>query len=166
MKGRFVYIEPMLESLTTLYNYFSIFELRFIFGNDVSFIELTNIGGCKWSKHFFFRHISSGEFAGYLRVVVVNNLIEIHGGGKNDSFCEKLALSEAWLLIIDNCFQRYNVNTINTSCMIDNKKGYKLITGTGFKEINRDLKENRINFSLTLDDFKKNSKTRFIKNKE
>lgn len=163
IKGRYIYIEEMNIRLRSLYRYFSLSELNFIFGGECSKIDLDNIENDKWSNHFVFRFNRSNDFAGYIRVINVKNIVEIHGGGINNSFIEKLALSEAWLLMIENCFQVYNVNTIFTSCIIENKKGFKFITNSGFKEIKRDLQNNRIDFSLSNNEFNNNYKIKFIK---
>ncbi len=95
----------------------------------------------------------------------MQGIVEIHGGGLNGSFIEKIALTEAWMLIISECFRVFQVVSINTSCMITNSKAYKFIRGTGFKEISREQDKNRIDFKLEHRDFEKNDTKKLIKNR-
>lgn len=162
--GKYVFIEEKDFPLSELKKYFSITELKSIFGYDIVNPSYFNeIENDVWSTHLFFKHIKSGNFAGYLRIITVKDIVEIHGGGINSTLLDKISLSEAWLLIIKKCFEYYQTETIYSSCMIENIKAYKLIAGTGFKETSRNLQENRINFTLTLHDFMNNKKLKFLK---
>jgi len=152
--GSYTSINKIDFPLIELPNFFSKTDLYYIFGNNVLndyfFDELEYDN---WSKHFIFKLNTSNRLVGYLRVIHVKGVVEIHGGGLHNSFIEKLALSEAWFLIIDYCFLFYNVQSIFTSCMINNDKAYKFIIGSGFHEINRNIIENRICFKLSINDF-------------
>ena len=149
--------------LRNLSKYFSDSELRFIFGNminDPYFFE--EIENDNWSSHLVVKTITESKFVGYIRLVAVKDIVEIHGGGISNSFLDKVLLSEAWLLMIKWCFKYFQVNSVYSSCMLENKKAYKFITGTGFQEIFRDHSANRINFILTIDAYQTNNKFRFI----
>lgn len=162
--GKFIYIVEKDFPLNELTNFFSIHELKYIFGNDIiNPVYFDEIENDVWSTHLIFKRIQSNKFSGYLRIISVKNIVEIHGGGINTTFIDKIALSEAWLLIIKRCFEYYQTKTILTSCMIENLKAYKLITGSGFMETSRNLKENRINFTLLYDDFINNRKFKSLK---
>ena len=155
LSGRFIYIIEKDFQLRQLTQYFSIEELRYVFGDDIinhpyNFEEIEND---VWSIHLVVKTTHLDKFVGYIRIISVKDIVEIHGGGINNTFFDKMALTEAWLLIINWCFQYFKTDSIFTSCMIDNNKAYKFITGTGFKETSRNLNENRISFILTFDEF-------------
>lgn len=155
--GRYIQISPIDFPLRKLKNVFSQKDLYYIFGERISeehFLE--EIENDTWSTHLIFMLHNTLKIVGYLRVITVNGVVEIHGGGLNKTTVMKLALSEAWALIIETCFKHYEVAKINTSCMINNSTGFKFIVRSGFKEINREIDENRINFTLTFNDFKSN----------
>lgn len=165
IEGKYVYISKAYFPLKCLSMYFDKNELYSMFGeksNTPYYLE--EIESDCWSKHLFFTKKKNNAFSGYLRIIEIpqRKLLEIHGGGINKSFLDKIVLTEAWLLIIQKCFALYNYTTIKTSSVITNKKAYKLITGTGFKEINRCLIENRITYELTYNDFKNNCKIDFF----
>jgi len=164
IKGRYVYIELMTNPLWSLYDFFSETELRFIFGDECSKKDLSNLEDDKWSNHYIFRLNYSEEFAGYLRVVYVSrlNFVEIHGGGMHNSILHMNALTEAWFLIIHKCFEVFKVKKVYTSCFINNTKAYKFIVGTGFQELKRENDKNLINFVIKYSDFKIRSE-KFVK---
>lgn len=159
LEGRYVHITKIEFPLRDLNKLFSGVDLYYIFGKeptDQAFLD--EVENDVWSRHLVFRLNHSNRTVGYLRIISVQGIVEIHGGGLNRTVIEKLALSEAWFLIINKCFQVYKVNFIYTSCMINNNKAYSFITGTGFKEAGREEGENRINFKISRGAFEKKSK--------
>jgi len=162
--GRYINISNLDFPLRDLSNVFSKNDLKFIFGEKVSDISfLDEVEHDTWSTHLIFKLNHSRRIVGYLRVISVQDIVEIHGGGLNKTIIEKMALTEAWQLIINKCFQIFRVNCIYTSCMINNRKAYNFISGTGFKEISCNETENRISFKLDYTDYKiENNKAQLV----
>lgn len=157
LTGKYVHVEKCDFPLIDLNEYFTTDDLTFIFGENFDKDNyLIGIEKSKWYTHLIFRLNSSFRIVGYLELIKVRDEVELHGGGTNNSFIEKLARTEAWYLIIKYCFDEFKINRIFTTCRIDNVKAYNLITGTGFKETGKNEKGDCFKFKLSHDDFLSN----------
>jgi len=150
--GRFVNISILSFSLEKLKSYFNSKELYYIFGN----IELENLKELEnepWSVNLVVKSNRSEDFLGFIRIIVMydaDRIIEIHGGGLNNTFYEKIALTEAWLLILNECIYKYDCKKIYTTCVNGNQKAQNFILATGFKKIkeNKDIMYFELNYLI------------------
>jgi len=157
IKGRYINISRIDFPLSKLQEIFEQKDLYYIFGKRIyenSFLD--EIENDTWSTHLIFKLNKTQKIVGYLRIIRVKGIIEIHGGGLNKTVIEKIALTEAWILIIQYCFDCFKIAKINTSCMINNAPAYKFITGTGFRKISIEYEVNRINFEIDKLEFQNN----------
>lgn len=155
--GKYIYIDKIDFPLTKLIDFFSVDDLSFIFGekyNEDNY--LGSIENSRWHTHLLFRLNSTNKVVGYLELIKVGDEVELHGGGTNNSFIEKIARTEAWYLIIKYCFDTFNIKSLNTKCWVKNQKAFNLITGTGFKVIGKSDNGDCFKFNLSLEDFHSN----------
>ena len=162
--GKYTNIDRIDFPLKNLKDFFTLDELSLIFGENFDEDNyLSCIENSRWYTHLLFRINSTNKIVGYLELIKVKDEVEIHGGGTNNTFIEKIARTEAWYLIIKYCFETFKVENIKTSCLIENKKAYNLITGTGFKEIGKNEKGECYKFNLSYKDFLSNRIFNIIK---
>lgn len=162
--GKYSNIDNIDFPLIKLIDIFTMDDLSFIFGENFNEDDyLRSIENSGWYTHLLVRLNSSNCIVGYIELIKVRNEVELHGGGTNNSFIEKIAKTEAWYLIIKYCFDTFKVNSIKTSCWIENKKAYNLITGTGFKEIGKNENGDCFKFNLSHEDFLSNRIFNIIK---
>lgn len=155
--GKYVNIDRIDFPLRNLKDFFTQDDLSLIFGKNFEEDNyLIGIEKSGWFTHLIFRLNSSNKIVGYLELIKVRDVIEIHGGGINDSFIDKFARTEAWYLIIKYCFDTFKVSSIKTSCLIENINAYNLITGTGFKPIGKNEDGDCFLFNLLFEDFLSN----------
>lgn len=155
--GKYIYIDRIDIPITKLNEIFTSDDLSFIFGekyNEDNY--LCHIENSKWHTHLLFFLKSTNKVVGYLELIKVGDEIELHGGGTNNSFIEKIARTEAWYLIIKYCFDTFNIKSLNTKCWVENQKAFNFITGTGFKIIGKSDNGDCFKFNLSLEDFLSN----------
>jgi len=162
--GKYTNIDRIDIPLIKLKDIFTMDDLSFMFGENFDKDNyLRSIENSRWYTHLLFRLNSTNKIVGYLELIRVRDEVELHGGGTNNSFIEKIARIEAWYLIIKYCFDTFKVNSIKTSCWVENEKAYTLITGTGFKEIGKNEKGDCFKFNLSREDFLSNRIFNMIK---
>jgi len=147
--GRFVNISILSFPLEKLKSYFNSKELYYIFGNNIESVNLKELEDEPWSVNLVVKSNRSEVFLGFIRIIVLydaDRIIEIHGGGINNTLYEKIALTEAWLLILNECIYKYDCMKIYTTCINENQKAQNFILATGFKKTRED--KNIIHFEL------------------